>query len=318
MQEFDIFLQGRRLVYDALFQSRLLEADIILRTLTFRDSLTITSRMAVMAAVSRIEMRKMLSASSKISVESDITATRETKFTEADSKIGIDAEAGTPTLKYGLHTAGSHIGVDSGEVDTLASVMASVANKIGISISDIDSVIRALLKSGPLYLGISSSCAEDQKRAMETIHSAVCVGADAEKILKKGLEQFENRLALSVFVSDIFYTFYTAAHDDLAISASIDDVLVRGSLGSAFAELGVESAVADTEATKYISASIEAGILCAAEIYGEIAISGESKIGLSAYAAEVLRRYRRLYEFDGDTLADMDGMTLDELSYIEV
>lgn len=304
MKEFDIYLRRR-----------LVEQDIVIWSLPFRDGLSVLYRMIPNGEILGQQLEKFLTASADLAIEARLTGTMaEALAVPEQAKVVLDAVGSFVARKPFAPQEGG-LAVCLAEVPLLAFSYTDGQSGLMICTDELDAIPMKPAGHAESGLIVSSSPLELRETNVERVESAIPLTA---RLKEEKLSYVDAAYPLVIGVETIPLSTlsYQRAESRLCISASLVGADMDRSAGRISSRIDLSSDL-DTDAEKftagYASATVSGN---AVELTLLPDMRGESAVEVHAEMAAATGHYRILSELDGLTLAEIDNMTLEELDFV--
>lgn len=308
MKEFDIYLPPRRT-----------ECTVYIYSLPYYSGIVVVSGLVIDSAVEDYSLKKLIQAKPGLLLSSGVEETF--KLIHESGEFGaildssVDFGAGFQVIP-----AGNGILLDADPAYLKAEGFLRVENGMVLDDSVLEFQISHTLGRGESGMLIVTGVDETLKRSFlgEDAQSGVLLRTDAV-INRLNHITASDSMLLQSYLQNLCYHFYMEPAEENAVV--IDS---GGTTGSIYKALhGVEPGIlidteSDCSAEKHIET--EGDILleqACKETHDKLIWPDGSELVIETENTGTdLKRYRKLYEVDGKTLADIDNMTLDELDYV--
>ncbi len=303
--------------YDVYLRQRLTEADVIIRSIPLRDGISVTNRIMLETMLRYYTLQKFVAArmESALVTEIDGVLSRIFSLIGQETELRIDAEFAA-RYKNELERNGIELSLD--DVAGYLHGFLAVSDAMALTLSDIETGTKVSLGEGENRIGLESLCRGDVKRAMERASSALSILSSEPDTAKKTAETVYSGLLLDSGEFPLFYRLSCGVEAAFSIAVDIAEIELHYSLGSGEDAIVLAASTADTAAVKSIEVADAIVLFASASAALRYFFALDDSIAITTSASAAIRRLRALSEVDGDTLADIDGMTLDELYYVEL
>ena len=235
------------------------------------------------------------SGASELTVDTSDAATEENKFAAFDAELPVDAL-----------------------IDIIYQYALSIHNAYAIACEIASIEIHGSLGNGSNALAIENPDLEVAKRVADTVTNELLLNAQDAELSKRAFEEVLDVIGIQSSDADIFYQFLTGAESAISMTSSITDTLLTCALGDLPDEIAIGTYEDGNSVVVFVGLSDAVSLFCDMASSLIVSSGAAGEVSMTTEASSDLKRYRRWEEVDNLTLADIDGMTLNELYYVEL
>lgn len=305
VKEFDIYLRDR-----------LVEWDLLVYSIPYRDGISATNRLVLGAALNGYLMKKVSAAN--MGLETDAHIDRMIKLCLEKLRTGVGLEAVAEIEKRAkLYLGNSPITIGIPAVAMTERQFNKAGN--GLLLSSEPLAIQFSTSTGriSLPLAVDTSVGDTLKRDLLCPRPAITPDA---KIIEFNQADFicgSASIPVSSTLQSLCYQATGDADSAMELMTLLLDAEILHSLGKWYDVVTVGSKVTGTWGRKFISAQPGMAIKQSAEGgLTKVLYPDESGVTIDVPNIEIsMKCYRTLYE-TGETLSDLDNMSLNDIDYI--
>lgn len=316
MKEYKIYLPELP-DHDLYIKDKLHELDLMISELSYREGISMRSRLVIAQAELYLSMLKAFAISCESVLTAEVDQMLATVSEIVENEVGIGAQA-VISVKYNNEVEECPIAIDIQALDLLAQSFFSPKDNLGLEmgVSAPDTYTKVALGDGEGGIEIGLDFSGEIKRAMEQFEPSLGLDAQVGETFKHSFESVDAQMGIGAELDGPFYRYSTGAESGLAISVTVGDIELHYSLGDGASGIGIGVDSPDTAAKKSEIIVSDMGIGVDADMTKTGGVSIQSGMGIEVEAEFELRRMRRLYEMDDQTLANYDSMTMSDVDYI--
>lgn len=303
--------------FDIYLRKHLVECDLVIYSIPYREGISVTDRMIMDAVLNGQVLRKIDGTIIQAEINAAIGYIAKSCIERANTEAELDVSA-------------SFVGLaDLNGMSTRSVVDAENIETVKHGFEDVES--GAVLSAGPLPVWSAMSVHTEQAKAdmdasvtgtvkssVLNIENSLCPVIEVDEIGQVDFIEASLDAEADAGVYDLCYVLSFEAESAVEAMATVLGAWVRHSLGRWYNGVAADAKTTGIWEKKFAGAEVSAEIGGDAEWKVIKVIEPDNDV--SAIAAQELdismRRRRLLSEADDLHLADIDGMTLEELDYV--
>lgn len=301
--------------YSIHLRKRMTEFDIIIKNLPYRDGLIIYNRMYLEAMVNYLCLQKFIIGESDAALQTEIDELLERVFNAFANRAEIDLSVALAAAKP--ISGRSALTLNTEKIEFGEETFEALHNLNNLTTQALRYDLAKSIGEGSSRLLLRTRAASTLKTALERLSlptEFMAEGsADAEVFA-----QAQTEAALTAENADLFYLLTVSGETamNLLFSADFEMWYTLGDAENLFYLTATNNGV---QSVKYLSCEDLMRLVFAAAESLEVFIRADAaEWELTPVVAAGLKRYRLLSDCDPLTLSKMDGLTLDELDYVEL
>lgn len=302
--------------FDLHLAQRLTECDMIISSLTFRDSLTVMDRMVIESCIDNYLLCKFIAAQTGSELVARVDRTLKQCYELLSSETAISPNVKLSATGFvSVEPIKTEITVT--DIPILSSKLEKAHDALEIAIAPLTTKAYLLGTLRPISIAADVSVQKILKTCVEQARSSASIGARIGSSSLSASSCVESAIDIDA-IADLCYRTYMITESVATISASIADMKIYGWLGSGRSAMILDAQVKQATIRKYdiITSALDSVHELAETVIKYWQFS--EALDISASMSAKLVRERLLYEIDDMSLADIDDMTLHELDYVTV
>lgn len=303
--------------FDIYLRKHLVECDLLVYSIPYRDGISATNRLILEAALNGYFLHKFAAAQMESEVEAHvdqmIKLCLEKLSVGIDLSVSVDFEAHTK-----LYMESAPIIIDIPDVNILGQIFNGVENRLALVTDLLVTQVSTSTGRGYFPLVVDMDVSGTIKYSLLNLRSGLVPNAAVRQINQVNHIGLGAPTVIESALQSLCYNLVFDASAAIEIVALVLGTEIRHSLGVWYNGLTLNSKVTGTLAQKFIVAKTVTAIM--QEATGKlIKVLYPDDCGTAIEASDLnisMMRYRLLYELDDSSLADIDDMTLKELTYV--
>lgn len=318
MKPYDIYIDRRlRDGFDICFAPHK-TIDLIVSNLIFHDTISASTCIAVDAELKNLSEVFILGAEDGMAIFNDAITFSFCVPIYISGQIGLDSDVTLSTFL--LERLSEHqISVGSSVVGLYRLIPLRAVGGISVANDPVDVMVSLSFGQAISNIGIDTNNIHISKTGKIAIQDGVCLYADIpiSVIKKMSLSDF---VGVDCSTTSIGYSSMLVCEGGFSVSADEIDLAMSNSLGRVYGTLGVDAKLSSPPFMKYfISEQESIGISVLSEIALYYILAAEQySVGVDVEALMRIKTPAKLFDYQNDTLANIDFMTLKDLSYKEL
>lgn len=304
--------------FDVYLNRRLLQCDIIVRSIPFRDGLTVIDRMILNSCLEDCMLQRVIAVQSGSELVSKIDNIIKTCMEKLDHGVIMDANVDIQS-RYSIRPATEQSLEMSSELPRIVElIQTSASNKMRIAESAAYAYIKRPFGKAQSEMEIRHEDAETFKQCFERAAPGIVLTADLLRTKKQVFENISGAVIPNQEVTDLLYRFYIQAEDSwFSIMTECLDAEIHFSLGRSSFQVVMDSQMLCPQMTLFAEAENAVEVSSSASATLSKSMEQEqSTMVVTAEVAAVTKRFRIVHEMDDDNFSVYDNMTLDDVDFV--
>lgn len=304
--------------FDIYLRRRVIECDLLVLSLPFRDGLTADNRMILDTCIEAYTLYKFVAAQANAEIEQHIDDMLKTCYEMLRAGLAPQAEAEFQ-VHYSMYPEDFPVNIQANDVSPLINMFTDAQNALRLGAELIDASVGQSAGSGSTSIEIDTQLIDTVKNSLLAIERHLAIQADVSGTNIQGFADADNGTELAANIDNLCYRITDTASAAIELSALVLGTEIHFSFGRAYANMSFGSSVSGAQLTKQEVANATINILATLveNIIQYMTPSSHAvKFGLEAQS--VVRRHRMLSEIDAEALNTLDEMSLEDLYYVVV
>ena len=302
--------------FDIYLRRRVIECDLMVLSLPFRDGITATNRLILESCIKAYELHKFVAIQTGSELVSHIDEMLKTcyEMLGLDTKLDICAEFQT---HYSVYPEKSIIEISQSDINALTTMFTDAKSAMLIGASPLMASIGKPLGFGSSAMTVDAQMIDALKQSVLRLNTEVKFGANVSGTNELGFISIGAPIVSNADIVNLCYRITDTANTALEIAALVLGTEIHFSFGRAFSNISLSSSVKGTKTQKFETAANALNIL--SELTESITQFMEPEgttIELTAEASSIVKRHRLLIEMDADGLIAYDDMTLEDTDFV--
>lgn len=303
--------------FDIYLRNRLVECDLLVYSIPYRDGISAANRLILEAALNGYLLHMAVATQMGLEVASHIDKMIKLCLEKLSMGVGLGASVDFKAHST-LATEASPIIIDTPAINALERVFNEMDDGLVLAVQPLVTQISASTGRGDFPLLVDSDVTGTFKRSLLNLRNAAIPEATVKQFSQVDYLNADSPMVIDTTLQNLCYQLTFDASAAVEIVALVLGTEIRHSLGRWYNGLVLNSRVTGTEAQKFITAQSIVTILQeATATLKKVLHPEETSIFLSTPNLDVIkRRYRLLNEMDPDALSAYDNMLLDDVDYV--
>ena len=303
--------------FDIYLRNRLVECDLLVYSIPYRDGISAANRLILEAALNGYLLHMAVATQMGLEVASHIDKMTKLCFEKLSMGIGLGISADFKSYSA-LSTETSSIIMNTPAISALERMLNEVDDGLVLAVQPLVTQVSSSAGRGEFPLLIDSDITSILKRSLLSLRNATTPEAVVRQFNQVDYINIGSSMGAEATLQNLCYqlTFDTSAA--VEIVAMVLGTEIRHSLGRWYNGVVLNSYVTGTAAQKFIAAQSIVSILQEATAkLKKVLYPEEVSVFLDIPNLDVIkRRYRLLNEMDSDPLSAYDDMSLDDVDYV--
>lgn len=303
--------------FDIYLRNRLVECDLLVYSIPYRDGISAANRMILEAALNGYLLHMALAAQMGIEMASHID--KMIKLCIEKLSMGVGLGASVDFKSHSTFSAeASPIIIDTTVKSAMERTFNALDNGLVLAVQPLVTQSSTSTGRRDLPLLVDSDITGTLKRSLLNLRNAAIPEAAIKQFSQADYLNMDSPMAIDAALQNLCYQLSFDASAAVEIVALVLGTEISHSLGRWYNGLVLNSCVAGTAAQKFITAQSIVTILQEATAKLQMILYPEETLVILGVPNldVVKRRYRLLGEMDHDTLSAYDGMSLDDVDYV--
>lgn len=303
--------------FDIYLRNRLVECDLLVYSIPYRDGISVTNRLILEAALNSYLLRKAVTANMGLEVDAHIDQMIKLCFEKLSMGIGLSSTAEVEK-HVKLYLNSTPIIIDSPAVMTMERILNNAESELVMAVEPLVTQVTTSTGTANLPLIVDVSVTDASKRSLLTLCSPIVFNAETVEFNQTDYLDGDAPLVICPSLQSLCYQLTCDASAAIELMTLVLGTEIRHSLGRWYNGIAVDSKVAGTWAQKFIAAqSIVTIMQNVVEKLAKVLYPNRCDIVIDIPSIELVKkRHRLLYEVDDDALYALDDRPLDDIDFV--
>ncbi|MBQ8619049.1 MAG: hypothetical protein IJ418_16255 [Clostridia bacterium] len=302
--------------FDIYLNRRVVECDLMVLSLPFRDGLTADNRMILDTCIEAYTLYKFVAAQSNAAIEQHIDEML--KMCYEMLSVGMTAQAKADfQVHYTMYPEDFAVKLQTKDISALANMFTNARNALQMGVKLIDASVGQSAGSGSTAINMDVALFDTIKNSMLTLKNQMAFHAGVGQTNMQSYAEADAGVELSAGIDNLCYRITDTAGMAVELAALVLGTEIHFSFGRAYANMSFSSSVNGSNLTKYEIINGTIGLLATLiETVTQYAAPSSHSMKMTMEAQSVVRRHRLLSEMDANTLEALGEMSLEDLYYV--
>lgn len=304
--------------FDIYLNRRVIECDLMVLSLPFRDGLTADNRMILDTCIEAYTLYKFVAAQSNAAIEQHIDEMLKRCYEMLEIGMSIRSKADFQ-VHYTMYPEDFSVNIQAKDIPMLTNMFANAQSALQMGVELIDASVGQSAGTGSTVIDVGATLFDTIKNSLLTLKNQLALSAGVEQINMQSYADAEAGMELSADIDNLCYRITDAASTAVELAALVLGTEIHFSFGRAYANMSFRSSVSGSNITKYEVIDGTIGLLATLiENMTQYADPSLHSMEMTVEAQSVVRRHRLLSEMDIDTLEALDVASLEDLYYVVI
>lgn len=301
--------------FDIHLNRQVTECDIIVYSLPYRDGLSAANRLILESCLESYTLQKMIAVQTGSSLVAHINDM--IKLCKERLSIGIEfSQDASFQVSYASYPDDMVIHLGASDLNVLETSFYEAKNGMVLAVAPLTAYVTRPFSSVTMPILLGADVGEVKQSMIDALSSAVLHVSDVDT-QKVDYLKTDAPIVVSAELANLCYSIYDTAETAIGIAQYVLGTELHHSFGFGNSALHIGAAVSGTNAQKFLAIESYAHILANAVDFAVKYITVDASAAvIDVGASSIVKRHRLLSEIDSDTLADLDGSTLEELDFV--
>lgn len=303
--------------FDIYLRNRLVECDLLVYSIPYRDGITVADRLILEAALNGYLLHMAVATQMRLEVASHIDKMIKLCLEKLNMKVGLGVSADFKTYSA-LYPNGSPIVISAPTISTLEQVFNEVESGLVLAVQPLVTQVSSSTGSGWFSLQADSDVAGTLKYGLLNLRNIAAMESTVRQFNQVDYIDTDSAMVVDAALQNLCYRLTYDAAAAVEIVALVLGTEIRHSLGRWYNSVALGSRVTGTMAQKFISAQSVVTLLQAAvPKLVKVLYPDETAISINILNLEIeMKRHRLLNEMDADALSAYDDMSFGDVDFV--
>lgn len=303
--------------FDVFLRRHLIECDILIQSLPYRDGISVTDRIIVDAVLQGCKLMRIAAAQSGIEVNAQIDRLIKTCLERLSLQTVMDASVDLKATSI-AKPVNEPIVMDTKNLGTLETVLNRAEAGMVMAVNPLVTKIAKSLGQMNTGIVVGANVTDTLKKSILTLRADTTLDVEVQGELKKGLLDLDTEICMDATLASLCKRIGFDAVAGIEMAVTCLGTKLYHSLGRGYSGISVDAQVTGTKARKIETAETIVQIMAdMSAVLIKLIYPEDVDVWIDAEVSESrLKRYRLMSDLGDTTLEDLGDMTLDDFYYI--
>ena len=303
--------------FDVFLRRHLIECDILIQSLPYRDGISVTDRIIVDAVLQGCKLMRIAAAQSGIEVNAQIDRLIKTCLERLSLQTVMDASVDLKATNI-AKPVNEPIVMDAKNLGTLETVLNRAEAGMVMAVNPLVTKIAKSLGQMNTGIVVGANVTDTLKKSILTLRADTTLDVEVQGELKKGLLDLDTEICMDATLASLCKRIGFDAVAGIEMAVTCLGTKLYHSLGRGYSGISDDAKVTGTKARKIETAETIVQIMAdMSAVLIKLIYPEDVDVWIDAEVSESqLKRYRLMSDLGDTTLEDLGDMTLDDFYYI--
>ena len=303
--------------FDVFLRRHLIECDILIQSLPYRDGISVTDRIIVDAVLQGCKLMRIAAAQSGIEVNAQIDRLIKTCLERLSLQTVMDASVDLKATNI-AKPVNEPIVMDAKNLGTLETVLNRAEAGMVMAVNPLVTKIAKSLGQMNTGIVVGANVTDTLKKSILTLRADTTLDVEVQGELKIGLLDLDTEICMDATLASLCKRIGFDAVAGIEMAVTCLGTKLYHSLGRGYSGISVDAKVTGTKARKIETAETIVQIMAdMSAVLIKLIYPEDVDVWIDAEVSESqLKRYRLMSDLGDTTLEDLGDMTLDDFYYI--